>query len=346
MIHQSMKIQQALEKIQPHDHLCVIYETQDEWRNTIVPFFAKGLERGDKCAYIVDNHTADEIRKYLREYGIDVESVESSGQLVILHETEAYTKSGQFDPDKMIELLIEAAEMTLKAGYSCLHVTGEMSWVLRGHPGSEKLLEYESKLNRDFFQKYPCVGICQYDRRRLDPEVIEGVILTHPLLARGEYIYDNFYYMPTDEYLSENRHEHQIQGWLNNLEQERRNLEQIHYLAEANLAKVNESLRKEIAERKQVADALRESEERFRTAIENMLDSFSICTAIHDEAGQIKDFLIEYVNEAACKSNFMTREEQVGKRLLDLFPNFGDSERFAAYCKVVEDRKPLRYGSL
>ena len=223
MVHQSSNIKQALEKLQPHDHLCIIYETDDEWRDTLVPYLALGLEQGEKCAYVVDCHTADEIRQYLGEAGIEVEAVESSGQLVILNETEAYTKSGHFDPDKMIELLSQLAEAALNEGYACLRITGEMTWVFRGHPGSEKLLEYESRLNRDFFQKYPAIVLCQYDRRRFDPEVIEGVILTHPLLARGEYVYDNFYYMPTDDYLSENMHERQIQGWLNNLERERKN---------------------------------------------------------------------------------------------------------------------------
>ncbi len=195
MVHQSSNIKQALDKLQPHDHLCIIYETHDEWRDTLVPYLALGLEQGEKCAYIVDCHTADEIRQYLGEAGIDVEAVESSGQLVILHETESYTKSGHFDPDKMIELLSQLAEATLNEGYPCLRATGEMTWVFRGHPGSEKFLEYESRLNHDFFQKYPAIGLCQYDRRRFDPEVIEEAMLTHPLLARGEYLYDNFYYM-------------------------------------------------------------------------------------------------------------------------------------------------------
>lgn len=222
VIQRSTSVQQALEQLQPRDHLCVIYETPDEWRGIVMPFLAKGLEAGDRCVYAADYHEADAIRQYLGEHGIDVKAAESAGQLIILHETEAYTSAGRFDPDKMIDLLIQMTEQTVRDGYSCLRVTGEMTWMLRGHPGSEKLLEYEARLNRDLFQKYPCIAICQYDRRRFDPEIIEGVILTHPLLARGDYIYKNFYYMPADEYLGKDRRERQIQGWLDNLERERR----------------------------------------------------------------------------------------------------------------------------
>jgi hypothetical protein len=54
-----------------------------------------------------------------------------------------------------------------------------MTWVLHGLPGSERLLEYEAKLNRDFYPKYLALGICQYDRWKFDHEIIKGVIMTH-----------------------------------------------------------------------------------------------------------------------------------------------------------------------
>ena len=102
----------------------------------------------------------------------------------------------------------------------------------------------------------------------------------------------------------------------------------------------------DINEKKKLQQELLVSEERFRTAVENMQDCFGIYTAIRDESGQIEDFLIEYVNEAACKSNFMTREEQVGKRLLDLHPNYRGTGRFAEYCRVVETGEPHVYDAL
>ena len=56
-----------LETLKPHDHLCLIYESQEEWRAAAVPFLSIGLKRGEKCIYVVDTSTADEIRKYLDE---------------------------------------------------------------------------------------------------------------------------------------------------------------------------------------------------------------------------------------------------------------------------------------
>ncbi|MBM3119413.1 MAG: PAS domain S-box protein [Chloroflexi bacterium] len=249
-----------LETLKPHDHSCLIYESREEWRAAVVPFIAIGLKYGEKCIYIVDTSTADEIRKYLGEEGIDVASAEKSGQLSILHQTEAYTKKGSFDPDRMIALLISETEKAIAEGYPALRVTGEMTWVLRGHPGSEKLLEYEAKLNSDFFPKYPCLAICQYDRWKFDPEIIKGIVMTHPLLIiKGKQVYHNFYYIPPQEFLNEKRAELEVTHWLNNLEREQR-----------------------------VQEMLRQSEEKYRTLTEQSLMGLVV----------LQDFRIVFANAA------------------------------------------------
>jgi PAS domain S-box-containing protein len=246
-----VNLTKILQTLKPHDHLCLIYESPEEWRAAAVPFIAVGLKRGEKCLYIADTSTADEIRKYLAEEGIDVASAEKSGQLSILNQAEAYTIEGSFDPDSMIALLVEETEKAIAEGYPALRVTGEMTWVLRDYPGSEKLLEYEAKLNRDFFPYHPCLAICQYDRWKFDPEVIKGVVMTHPLLVRGNHIYHNFYYIPPEEFLDQRHAELEVQHWLNNLEREQ-----------------------------QVRETLRQSEEHFRALIENSSDVVTIIDSL------------------------------------------------------------------
>jgi PAS domain S-box-containing protein len=215
---QSVDLVEALKKLKPHDHLCLVYDTEEEWCSAIITFIALGLERNEKCIYVVDTHTASQICDYLREEGIDVDVAEASGQLIILHETEAYTRDGAFDPDKMIALLAEETRKAISEGYSALRVTGEMSWALRGHPGSEALIEYEAKLNMNFFPHYPCLAICQYYRKLFEPGIIRHVIMTHPLMVRNNIIYYNPYYIPPEEFLSQKRNYYELEHLLEDLE--------------------------------------------------------------------------------------------------------------------------------
>ncbi len=230
-LRDSRSLMKALRGLKPHDHICLIYETSKDWKDAVIPFLKIGLERGEKCLYVVDSHTANQIHHFLKKEGIDVESVRQSGQLVILHENEAYTRDGSFDPDRMIALLVSETEKALSEGYTALRVTGEMTWVLNGLPGSEKVIEYEAKLNSILFPKYPCVAICQYNRQRFNPEIIKGVILTHPIVIWGKQLYENIYYIPPEEVLSDQYAERQVEHWLNTLERERRTRRNREFLA-------------------------------------------------------------------------------------------------------------------
>lgn len=219
---QSIKapIIEEVEHLKSHDHVCLIYDTPQEWQAIVVPFIKLGLERNEKCIYIVDTHTAKHLRSNLEIQGVDVASLEASGQLVILRTSETYTRDGSFVPDRMISLLISETEKAVAQGYRMLRVTAEMTWILRSLSGPEKLLEYEAKLNRDFFSKYPCLAICQYASKKVAPQIIKDVVMTHPLLARDSRIYQNHYYTPTSKFLTEKLAEAEVRRWLNNIERE------------------------------------------------------------------------------------------------------------------------------
>ncbi|MCU0552029.1 MAG: response regulator [Leptolyngbya sp. Prado105] len=90
---------------------------------------------------------------------------------------------------------------------------------------------------------------------------------------------------------------------------------------------------------------LKESDDRFRVSIENMLDCFGIFSAIRDEAGQILDFRIDYLNAAALEANRMTRMA-IGQGLCELLPAHQETGLFQEYCQLVETGKPLIKESL
>ncbi|MBE8985677.1 PAS domain-containing protein [Nostoc sp. LEGE 12450] len=102
----------------------------------------------------------------------------------------------------------------------------------------------------------------------------------------------------------------------------------------------------DISTRKHSLAALQESEERFRTSVENMLDCFGVYRAVRNGQGQIVDFVTEYVNDAACLNNQITYEQQIGRGLCELLPGHRHSGLFDEYCQVVETGQPLIKDSL
>jgi PAS domain S-box-containing protein len=210
------ELERKLRALEPGDHLCCIYEGKEEHRAVLTPFMRQGLERGEKVFYVVDTRTAGEVLGYLRRDGLEVEPYLESGQLAILTADQSYLREGVFDPDGMISLLEEETRRALEDGYSALRVTGEMTWALKGLAGSERLIEYEAKLN-DFFPGSKCLAICQYDRRRFGPEILLDVLTTHPIAVIGTEVYDNFYYMPPEDFLGPDPAGARLDNWVESL---------------------------------------------------------------------------------------------------------------------------------
>lgn len=91
-----------------------------------------------------------------------------------------------------------------------------------------------------------------------------------------------------------------------------------------------------------VVDLL-QSKELFYNTVENMMDCVSICTAVRNKEGQIIDFIVDYVNQAACTNSQKTKEELSGHSLLNFSSKVIESGFFEGYCKVIETGKPF-YG--
>jgi chemotaxis family two-component system sensor kinase Cph1 len=206
----------AIEKLGVHDHLCLIYETQEEQFAAVIPYIKIGLERGEKCIYVVDDNTAAMVINGMKAAGMDVDTAVESGRLAIVTKQDAYLKQGYFDPDWMISFLKRATDEAKAAGFSALWITGEMTWVLSGDTGTERLMEYEAKLNY-LIAENDLLALCQYNRNRFSPEIIKGVIDTHPLVIYGGMVSRNFYYVPPDDFLGEEQPAKEIERLLTNI---------------------------------------------------------------------------------------------------------------------------------
>jgi signal transduction histidine kinase len=214
-----------------HEHRCLIYDTQEQQLAAALPYLRSGLERHERCLYITDENSAATILDALRKGGTDVERCLEGGALIITGKQDTYLRDGSFDPDLMIGFLTRSTAEATAARFSGLRtVLGEMTWALETSVSTDKLLEYESKLNH-FVHDHDARVICQYNRNRFSPDLILGIIRTHPVVVYGGTICKNPYYIPPDEFLKPNQASREVERLLSNILKWESSLVQMRALA-------------------------------------------------------------------------------------------------------------------
>jgi len=211
--------------LKPGNHICCFYKNEKDHKKLITSYIIHGLEKGEKVLYILDKHDLETITRYLKET-VNVKDYIQTGQLVFLYSKDVYTPKGFFKPELMLRNLQKIYDETLKQGYSALRGTGEMSWILNGIDSFEKLLEYENKLN-DFLKGKKFYALCQYNINDFNKNFLLDILLFHPLIAIGPKIYNNFYYIPTEEYKGNIFPDSTFDSWIENLKSRGRYEEQL-----------------------------------------------------------------------------------------------------------------------
>ncbi len=96
-------------------------------------------------------------------------------------------------------------------------------------------------------------------------------------------------------------------------------------------------LQRDITERKRAEGVLWESEQKYRSLFDNMLDGFAYCQILVDENNQPADFVYLEVNDAFEKLTGLSREDIIGKKVTEAIPGTKEShpELFSIYGKVA-----------
>jgi signal transduction histidine kinase len=78
----------------------------------------------------------------------------------------------------------------------------------------------------------------------------------------------------------------------------------------------------------------------FQRATDALDDCFALYRAARDSHGNVVDFTVEHVNDAACRFAGRSRELQVGRTLEHLEPGYRESESFAWHVQALEADGP------
>ncbi len=180
-------------------HMCLIYSSEIERRKIIGRFLESGIRGKEKVSYFADTMTPEEVRQWLA--GMDIElPVDDRLSVGIAEDT--YCTGGEFVPEKMLDTLRKFYTQAKKENYTNARVSGEMSWALKGIPGSDRLMEYEAIVN-EVLVTHPVTAICQYDASKFSGSAILDVLKVHPMMIVHGQIIQNPYFMKPQDFLKD-----------------------------------------------------------------------------------------------------------------------------------------------
>ena len=209
---------EQIKEIKAKDHLCLIYETELEWKKTVSTFLVSGLERGEKCIYINSEYSNDYVRNCLSELDVAVDEIEEKGQLEFIDfESESSSESRQALHLK-INFLEEKIKKALAEGYSGLRITGEVPLNQTEINQAEEIIDYE--ISSNLFFEYPLAMLCRYNLNSLSAHAIREVIRLHSYIIWQEEIYRNpIYITPEKLKLKRSSSKAELVDWLENIKE-------------------------------------------------------------------------------------------------------------------------------
>ncbi|MFP4180358.1 MAG: MEDS domain-containing protein [Spirochaetaceae bacterium] len=175
-------------------HMCLVFRDETERRKMVSKFVESGVLDDERVSYFVDDGTPSDVIEWLASMDVDLTEAQKRHFLSVENAADTYCPDGTFKPDRMLNSLKELYTESKEAGYPNARVTGEMSWALRGMPGSERLIEYESRINT-VVKTHPITAMCQYDAHKFSGRLIYKALQVHPYIVVNGQLIKNPYYI-------------------------------------------------------------------------------------------------------------------------------------------------------
>ena len=259
------RVRAAIEQLGPADHVCTLYDQRDEELAIAVSYVRVGLKRSELCVCVVDDGGKN-ILEALASEGIDTDAEMRKGRLVIFEKPLAQGLQTQ----DMLRKIEHYAGGARSAGHAGFRIVGEMTWALGGD--LKALAEFEARLNLNrVWERYACVGLCQFDVRQFTPEMLREIIIVHPLVVIGDRVCRNPYYVAPERYLSPEWPSHEADWMMTNLEQLQEAQDSLQASQERYRALSGRLLRLQDEERRRIARDLHDSTGQDLVALATML---------------------------------------------------------------------------
>src|SRR5262245_45162538 len=155
-------------------HEALVYSSDDEVLDVVVPFLRDGLDAGEPTIVTFAAHNAALVRRVF----------DGDSGIQFISGADQYVR-----PAVAIRTYQDLFERCVHDGAEQIRVVGDVP-----HPGTggcwHEWVRYEAAINTAY-DIYPVWGICPYDTRTSDEHVIADVLATHPHVATDNGHRDN-----------------------------------------------------------------------------------------------------------------------------------------------------------
>jgi PAS domain S-box-containing protein len=239
-------------EVSPGTHFCHFYDTKADLLDTLLPYLKAGLDNREFCMWVVsDTLTPAEAVAALAQLVPDIHQRLSAGDIEILSHRDWYLRDGVFNLSEMITAWKGKVEDALARGYSGVRVSGDVTWALDN--GWNDFAAYERAIDEEI-RGLKMMALCTYPLASCKASQVLDVVATHQIaMAKRKGQLE----------VIESSATKMMRAGIQQLNQE---LESRVLNRTLQLAKANEELRKEIAERKRAEEELRKREAQLQDA--------------------------------------------------------------------------------
>lgn len=175
------------------NHISCIYRTDQELFSLIIPFFVDGLQKHNKCIYVLGEHSPDEIISAFNDSGFDLLPHILAKDFIFTSHEDIYIKDGVFDVQVVTSRLVATETDAIRQGYSGLRVAGSASWVTKEMLIMPEFIKYE-KLVNEFIEFSSIIAVCLYKESLFNHKILVDVLYSHPSIYLYDKLVKNLYF--------------------------------------------------------------------------------------------------------------------------------------------------------
>jgi hypothetical protein len=138
-------------------HFCNFYRNRQDLIDTLIPYFAAGLQNQERCIWMTAQpFPAEEAKKELAQVVPSLESMIAQGQITI---SDANAWNAKSDSKDIVKQWLNIEETALAQGYKGLRIAGNTSFL--SHESWHAFMIYEEAADRAFrARRITC--LCSY----------------------------------------------------------------------------------------------------------------------------------------------------------------------------------------